>query len=69
MNEAKTDYSKYDDWKAAGLARGMEGPFNVSGQLTLHQFVDDKGTAGMWNALSNSGFLFDQVTPVDGGVE
>ena len=59
MNESKTEYTKWDAWKAAGLARGMEGPYTVSGHLTLWQFVDDTGTAGIWNALSNSGFLFD----------
>lgn len=57
MNESKTEYKKWDDWKAAGLVRGMEGPYTVSGHLTLRQFVD--ATAGIWNALDSSGFIFD----------
>jgi hypothetical protein len=59
MAETKREFTKYDDWNAAGKALGLDGPFRVGGQLTLWQFVGDQGTQGMWNALGNSGFLFE----------
>lgn len=62
MSETKRDFTKWDDWKAAGVAQGLDGPFTVSGHLTLWQFVGDMGTAGIWNALDGSGFLFETGT-------
>lgn len=52
-------YESYDEWKAAGNAAGLDGPYAISGQPHMHQFVAPaKGTLGLWNAESGRGYLY-----------
>lgn len=48
-------------WDAACLgAEGLHGPYQISWQPHLWQYVGNMGTAAMWNEQKGMGFIFEQ---------
>jgi hypothetical protein len=61
MTEPRT-FTKYEDWQTACQVDGLEGPYQISGQPHLWQYVHRAprgGTAAMWNYQSRKGFVFN----------
>lgn len=50
-------FKTYDAWETAGIAAGYNGPYRITGQPHMQQFVKS-GTEGMFNEQSGTGFLF-----------
>ena len=58
MSEPMT-FERYEEWQSACQRSGFEGPYQISGQPHLWQYVGKTGTAAMWNGLSRKGFVFE----------
>lgn len=61
-------FTKYEDWQTACQQEGLDGPYQISGQPQIWQYVaKGGGTAAMWNYQSRQGFVFD--SQVDTGAK
>jgi hypothetical protein len=59
MSEPRT-FTKYEDWQSACQRAGFEGPYQISGQPHLWQYVAKGGaTAALFNYAHGKGFVFD----------
>lgn len=59
-------FETWDSWKARCLEKGLVGPYKID--LTRWQFVGKSGTAALWNATHNMGYVFasSDPTPANG---
>lgn len=54
----------YAEWLTACRARGLtNGPHKLVGATKGEQFIDDNGTAAIWNATSGKGSVCDPPPP------
>jgi hypothetical protein len=51
-------FTEWVKWSLACHEAGLKGPYTISGQLHMSQFVGDAGTAAMWNSSSGTGLIF-----------
>lgn len=58
MSEPRT-FTSYEAWQTACQVDGLEGPYQISGQPHMWQYIaKGRGTAAMWNYESRKGFVF-----------
>ncbi len=63
MTEPAT-FTRWEDWQSACQRAGLEGPYQISGQDHMWQYVGKSGTAALWNYRSRKGFVFEtEVKP------
>lgn len=68
MSEPRT-FTSYQDWQTACQVEGLEGPYQISGQPHMWQYVGKMGTVAMWNYHSRKGFLFAERSTNDAAGE
>jgi hypothetical protein len=59
QGDAMSDFATFYEWVAACEQLGLRGPYRVAGPSVIWQFVDDNGSAAMWNAAADRGVVFN----------
>lgn len=57
------NFTSYSEWKTACQVAGLEGPYQISGQPHMWQYVHPirRGTAALWNHKGSAGFVEAQA--------